>query len=222
MIKLEDTEIFAGIQAETMEVIKKVGRIECYDRNRTCFQAKSMTNKVYIMLEGKAAVYNLTHAGKRKTIFFLGEGALLNDQIMPGTHPSVFCEILVKSQVFVLPSQVLLEQMEGDFALTSNVLRIMERRLWRMSHQLKNSVDHLDRKLAAKLWKLSRDFGKETGKGLLIDIPLSITDLADFLGASRETTSRICKSLSEKGLIEIESRRIYILSPDQLSAFYKK
>lgn len=42
---------------------------------------------------------------------------------------------------------------------------------------------------------------KDPTQPVRIDVNLSITFLADFLGAPRETTSRICKSLVKKGLI---------------------
>lgn len=221
MIKLEETDLFEGISAETLEVVRKEGRVVTYERNQICFRAKDNVDNIYVMLEGKAAVYNLTHTGRRKTIFYLGEGRLLNDQITPGTYPSVFCESVCRSLVFVLSSRILLERMMQDPVLMANVIRVLEKKLFRMSHQLKNTLGGLERKLAAKIWKLGRDFGVKTERGLMIDLSLSITDLADFLGAPRETTSRICKMLNNRGLIEIENKKIYILSPDKLSYFYK-
>lgn len=58
------------------------------------------------------------------------------------------------------------------------------------------------------LWKLARDFGFETEEVIEIDINLSITFLADMLGTSKETTSRICSFLVENGLIKINKKRI--------------
>lgn len=80
---------------------------------------------------------------------------------------------------------------------------------------------YMERKLAAKLWKLSRDFGKNTEHGLEIDINMTITFLADMLGAPRENTSRLCKTLTEFGLIRMEKKRIVIVNPEKLSHFYK-
>ena len=74
---------------------------------------------------------------------------------------------------------------------------------------------------AAKLWKLSRDFGKNTEHGLEIDINMTITFLADMLGAPRENTSRLCKTLTEFGLIRMKKKRIVIVNPEKLSHFYK-
>ena len=87
--------------------------------------------------------------------------------------------------------------MEVDFKLTEKVLEAQERKMWRLSHQLKNTMSSvfLERKLASKLWKLSRDFGIDMKDGREIDINMTITFLADMLGVSRETTSRVCSTL---------------------------
>ena len=102
--------------------------------------------------------------------------------------------------------------MAMDFQLTRNLVEAQEHKMWRLSHQLKNTTSgiSMEKKLVFKLKKLARDFGIETEKGLEIDMQLSITFLADMLGAPRETTSRICSSLCEKGILVIERKRITI------------
>ncbi len=71
------------------------------------------------------------------------------------------------------------------------------------------------------LWKLARDFGFETEEVIEIDINLSITFLADMLGTSKETTSRICSFLVENGLIKINKKRITIVNLQKMSLFYR-
>ena len=113
--------------------------------------------------------------------------------------------------------------MKEDFELVSRIFGAQERKIWRLSHQLKNTTSsiYLERKLAAKLWKLSRDFGKETEEGIEIDINMTITFLADMLGVPRETSSRVCSTLTEAGLIAIKKKRIIIPDPAMMAHFYK-
>lgn len=224
MNRPEIVSIFENLSEETKAEIWRLGKIVKYDKNTECFRAKDKNTYIYFLLEGRAAIYNLTNCGKQKTIFYLGPGELLNDCISPDVFISVSCHTMVPCEVFVIRSDVFNQIMEKDFTLTRAVIQELERKIWRMGHQLKNTMGsiYMERKLAAKLWKLGRDFGKHDEKGLYIDIPLSITDLADFLGAPRETTSRICKLLCSYQLIEMENKKIYLLSPDKLSYFYKK
>ena len=224
MNRLESVPLFQSISPQLLEDIWHSGKVVKFEKNTNCFRAKEKNDCIYILLEGVASIYNLTHCGKRKTIFCLGKGELLNDCITPQIVLSVNCSTMVRSEIFVIRATVLERFMASNFELVQALMREMERKVWRMGHQLKNTMGsiYMERKLAAKLWKLGRDFGKEDEKGLYIDIPLSITELADFLGAPRETTSRIFKLLSSYHLVEMEHKRIYILSPEAMATFYKK
>ena len=86
-------------------------------------------------------------------------------------------------QVIEIAEKQFLQLMEQSHALTRAVLREYERNLWRMGHQLKNTTGNMqmERKIAAKLWKLGRDFGVDTEDGVMIDIDLTITLMADLV-----------------------------------------
>ncbi|MGN0465444.1 MAG: Crp/Fnr family transcriptional regulator [Lachnospiraceae bacterium] len=223
MNRLEQVAIFKQIKKETIQKMWALGKIVKYQKEEKCFRAKEENHTIHIMLEGKAAIYNLTHAGNRKIIFYLGKGELLDDCVTIGSHPSVDCQFVEPSVVFEISKRMLLKLMQDDIELMQAIMKVLERKMWRMGHQLKNTRGniYLERKLAAKLWKLARDFGVSTKKGIYIDIPLNITELSDFLGAPRETTSRVCKELCKKKLIFMEQKKIYVLSADRMSHFYK-
>lgn len=211
------------VAPETVERLWQQGRVRSFPKGSVILHAKEPIKTVFIQLAGKSILYNLTHTGKRKIIFILGPGALLNEHVLD-THPaSVFCETIEASKIFAVPVSRFVALMEADFQLTRAVLTAQERKIWRMGHQLKNTMGsiYMEKKLAAKLWKLSRDFGKETPEGILIDIHLPITFLADMLGAPRETTSRLCKTLADLKLIRMERKRITILDPEKMSHYYK-
>ena len=215
--------VFRDVSPHTVEHLWNKGKVENFPRGTILVRAREPLQTVYIQLTGKSMIYNLTHIGKRKIIFVFGPGALLNEHVLNFHDASLYCETIEASRIFVIPCAWFLEFMEKDFSLARAVLEAQERKMWRMGHQLKNTMGsiYMERKLAAKLWKLSRDFGKMTPDGIEIDIRLTITFLADMLGAPRETTSRLCKNLSEAGLIRMDKRRIMIINPEKLSHFYK-
>ena len=122
-----------------------------------------------------------------------------------------------------IPAPSFLKAMEKDFALTRRVISVQEKKIWRLGHQLKNTMGsiYLERKLAAKLWKLARDFGKAGNRGIEIDIQMSVTFLADLLGAPRETTSPCVQESDGTWIDHHEKKRIYITDADRMACFYK-
>lgn len=237
---LKELEIFQGVRPETIEEMQSLGRIVTMKKGTVCYRASDKQDYIFILMDGQAIIYTLTRCGNRKIIFVHGGGELLNESIITVDRTTVFCDLIRDSQVFIIRNQQFCHLLEKDFTLVKAVMCIQERKLWRTSHQLKNTPGsiYLERKLAAKLWKLARDFGvpvdngerqsemrpeSETGDGqkIRIDVSLSITFLADFLGAPRETTSRICRNLAEKGLIEMDKKTIVVDNMDCLARFYK-
>lgn len=216
-------QFFRNVAPETVEKLWNAGTIKQYQKGHILMRARDDTNHVYIQLSGKSMVYNLTHTGKRKIIFVYGEGVLLNEHILQMHSASLFCEIIEKSRIFTVSMAFFLKCMEKDFSLTRAVLEMQERRLWRMGHQLKNTMGciYMEQRLAAKLWRLSKDFGIQKPEGVEIDLNISVTMLADMLGASREATSRMCSTLINLGMLKIQKKRITVTNAEQLISFYK-
>lgn len=220
---LPEWRLFQGVLPETLERLEQCGRVRALAKGELIIQARQPQQDVYIQMAGKSMVYNLTHTGDRKILFIFGPGALLNEHVLNLNEASTYCEAIEPGTAFTVPTSEFLRLMKGDFALTCGVLAAQEQKIWRLGHQLKNTVGsiYLERKLAAKLWKLSRDFGIPGPEGIEIDVTLPVTMLADMLGAPRETTSRLCKKLTDHGLIRMTGKRIYIADPEKMSHFYK-
>lgn len=220
---LYQLDCFKGVGKETLDILWKAGRLENYRKNHMILRAKESIPNIYVQISGKSIIYNLTHLGKRKILFVFGKGTLLNEHVFHSRDASFYCETIEKSTVFAVPSGVFIQCMKNDFLLTKAVLDAQERKMWRLGHQLKNTVGsiYMERKMAAKLWKLARDFGIEKEEGIEIDMNMTITLLADMLGAPRETASKTCKALTDYGLISMKKRRIAIVNSEKMSHFYK-
>ena len=132
-------------------------------------------------------------------------------------------ETIEESVILSVPIKVFDEIMREDYTLVKNVMIAHERRINRLSRQLKNTASGIsvEKKILSKLWKLSKDFGIQTKDGIEIDMNLSITFLADMLGVPRESASRACSSLVKEELIRINDKRITIQNPEKLAQMYK-
>lgn len=221
--QLSEFSFLKDVKKETLDALWDRGSVKEYKKGSLVLRSRESAVSVFLQLSGKSIIYNLTHDGNRKIIFIFGKGALLNDHIMNTHRSAVYCETIEKSRIFAISVSDFMKLMEQDFSLVKAVLTLQEHKLWRTSHQLKNTMGsiYMERKLAAKLWKLSRDFGVDTELGREINIQMPITFLADMLGASRETTSRLCSSLESYGLIKLMKKRIIITDSAKMAHFYK-
>src|SRR5699024_1147376 len=150
--------------------------------------------------------------GEKKVIFVYQDGQVLNEVILNDLPASVSCEVLERAEVLAIPKNQLEHLMEKDFTMTRNIINSMSTKIRRMYRQLKNTSAsiRLDKKIAAKLWKLGKDYGEPCGDGMRIGMRLSITYLADMLGAKRETVSRQVKVLTQADLVDIRESHFVI------------
>lgn len=219
----EGLALFKEVAPDTLQKLRKYGKIQEFPKGSLIIRAKEPLEQIYIQIDGKSIVYNLTHTGNRKILFIFGRGALLNEHVLNEHHSATYCETIEKSRIFIIPADRFVRCMQQDFALTRAVLAAQERKVWRLGHQLKNTMGsiYMERRLAAKLWKLARDFDVNVPEGIEININLSVTFLADMLGTPRETASRLCRTLVDYRLIQMKGKRIIIINPQRISAFYR-
>jgi CRP-like cAMP-binding protein len=106
------------------------------------------------------------------------------------------CELLVLSRRDFLP---FLER-HADICLL--LLSVLCERLRRTSEQLEDvTFRHLQSRLAKTLLRLGRSAGAPKGRALRIDLKLSQRDLANIVGATRESINKHLQLLQRSGVI---------------------
>ena len=114
-----------GTGAETIRRLYEHGTLRRYDKREFVFHAKKQTEYVYFLISGKVIEYSMTLQGKRKILFVLGEGALLNDYIFTRHTPAIYCDTIETSTILQIPNDRFVEIMKGDCAFC---LAIVSRR----------------------------------------------------------------------------------------------
>lgn len=213
--------IFQDLKQETLELLKEAAYKIELKKGEKVFLEKDKVDTIYVVLTGKAAMYRMNEEGQKKVVYILDEGQILNEVVFDEKPASITCDAFEKSQIICFKRDKLLNIMERDFELTKRVINMMARKIRRLYRQLKNTVPiKMDKKVAAKLWKLSRDYGVEVEDGTLINLNITITYLAEMLGSPRETISRSIKALEEKGLVKYSNRRM-IVNTENLVKYYR-
>ena len=187
-------------------------------------QESPFLDTAYFVFRGVVALYSETLRGRRKILFFQGPGRLLNLNVMASCGDSHYGEAAADAILLCMERRRLEEMVRGEPRLAAALLAHYETKLWRLSHQLKNSagVMFAERKLAGKLLKLASDFGKDREAGRVIPFDLTITQMADYIGIPRETVSRAAGKLTELGLISYENRRFCIPDVKALERFRRQ
>lgn len=220
---LTEFELFKNVSPKTLDFLATKGFIDTFAQGQHLFYDKDTVHCFYILISGTASLYKTNSNGQNKIIFIEDRGAFLNEVIFEDLPSAINCQATSICKVLVFYKDDLIEAMKNDFVLTQNIMNTLSKRVRRLYRQLKNatSIIKIEKKLAAKLWKLGKDYGIPCERGTQINFPITVTSLADFLGSYRETVSRALKLLIQKELIIYENKQIIIPNSDALSKFFK-
>ncbi|MBC2580858.1 Crp/Fnr family transcriptional regulator [Clostridium sp. DJ247] len=186
------------------------------------FSERDIVDNIYIVNSGKITMFRNSEEGQKRVIYILSSGEFINEVIFDNLPASISCEAFEDSYILSFARNDLLELMAKDFNFNQIIINSMSRKIRRLYRQLKNTVPiRMDKKLAAKLWKLSKDYGVQTEEGILINLNISITYLADMLGSTRETISRCINSFEKKGMIKFLGKKIVVKDPKELSIYFR-
>lgn len=219
---MNSIEVFKNIKEESKVNLEKLLKTRKLSKKEILFYERDMVDKIYFIKEGKISLFKINESGERKIIFILPKGQMINDIFIDEKKTSaVSCEAFEKSILLECSSKDFMNIMENDFILTKNVLNHLQNINRRLYRQLKNSISiRMDKKLAAKLYRMGREFGVEKDEWTLINANLTITYIADMLGCKRETLSRSMKVLQDENLVKIENKKVYI-KKHELSSYFK-
>lgn len=216
-------EIFNNVSSKTIEEVIKNSDIREYKSGEVIFEDKEEVLTVYFVVQGIVSLYKINECGQKKVIFMLGKGKIINEVIIQDLPSSINCEVFEEAVVLGIKRDKLLELMREDFELCRNVIISLSSKTRRLYRQLKNTPSSIkiEKRLAAKLYKLAKDYGITCDEGIMIDMEIAITYLADLLGSQRETVSRAMKVLQKNELINYKSKKIIVSNFDKLALFFK-
>lgn len=219
---MNSIEVFNNINKESKIELEQILKTKKLLKKEILFYERDIVDKVYFIKEGKISLFKINEGGERKIIFILPKGNMINDILIDDKKSSaVSCEAFENTILLECRAEDFIRIMENDFTLTKNVLNHLQNINRRLYRQLKNSISiRMDKKLAAKLYRMGREFGVEKGEWTLINANLTITYIAEMLGCKRETLSRSMKILQDENLVKIEKKKVYIKS-EELSFYFK-
>ncbi|WP_207751642.1 Crp/Fnr family transcriptional regulator [Clostridium saudiense] len=223
VFKLSEFSLFSQVNKNTIFKLNEICFVKELKKGEHLFRDKEVIKNIYVVKSGKVALYKQSESAQKKVIFILGKDTIVNEVIIDDLPSSINCEAFEKAEILCFDRMLFLDIMKDDFELSKIIINSLAMKVRRLYRKGKNSIPiKVEKRVAAKLWKLSRDYGIEIEEGTLIDLNITITYLADMFGAPRETISRALKILNNEGLIINKNKKIIVPDRDKLVKFFKE
>ncbi len=208
ILQLKQSSVFQDIAEERLKKILEDAphSLKRYSKQDFIVMQGERCRSLYMLYSGKVQAVMTHPDGKELVVEVLEAPVAVAPILLFGTKDKFPVSLLAMDsvEILVINKEKFLRWMQEDVQLMHNFLRIIsDRSVWLTEKINAFALQSLEMRLAHYLF-----FHSES--------PESQSDIAKRLGVARPSLSRVVSGLVDKGIIEVEKRKIVVSSPDKL------
>lgn len=173
----------------------------------------------YIVRTGQIFITKYATSGRALSLRLATRSSIIGELPLFDDNPIYIFNAIAQSaaEVYAIEFTVLQNYLEKRPQMAVNLLRIIS------AHMRKQHTKFRDLLLYGKkgalystLIRLANSYGKDVDGGVLISVPLTNQELANYSATARESLSRMLGELKRAGIIEYRGHLIFIKDIDYL------
>jgi CRP/FNR family cyclic AMP-dependent transcriptional regulator len=208
--------LFGGLSAETLQAIARTLRVRHFRRGEVLFHEGDPGDALFIVASGAVKVVVPSEEGSEAILATLKRGDFLGElALLDGAPRSASAIALEATDVLALPRDQFRALANSEPAIRDALLAAMARELRRLTaHVAELHFLDLTGRLAARLARLADEHGEKLPNGSIrLDAPLTQSDLAAMIGATRQSVNKLLGEFEESGLLRFERDSIVVVDP---------
>lgn len=174
---------------------------------------------LYIVTKGKVKITHSTLDGNEALLAILGQGDFFGELALLDDSPrSATAEAIGDTEALTLHREDFIRFIKGNPDFSLHVLHTLAQHIRRLNNQI-SDIFFLDlpARLARVLIQLGEQHGRVTTEGILVDISLTQTDLAEMTGATRVSINKALGRFRRSGWVAVKGRKFTITDRQALA-----
>lgn len=210
--------LFAAIDPEAAQALFVSMKPVRLLRGHAVFHEGEPGDRLYVIGSGKVKLGRRSTDGRENLLSVLGPGEMFGELSLfdPGPRTAT-ASAVADATLYELSHAELISWLERYPAVAKHLLEALARRLRRTNEALADLVfADVPGRVAKALLDLSTRFGEPAEDGLRVAHDLTQEELAQLVGASRETVNKALADFASRGWVRREGRAIVLLDRDRL------
>jgi CRP/FNR family transcriptional regulator len=177
------------------------------------FQEGTPADELFIVKSGIIQIGKIIPDGRELTLRMCSHGDFIGELNLFSPAPKYLLSgrVTESGEVAVIKKDVLEEKLSNDLVLSHEFMKWMSQQYRKTQAKFRDLVLHGKKgALYSTLIRMSNTHGIKTNKGILIELPLTNQELANFCGTSREVVNRLLSELRKNEIISIDKGTITI------------
>jgi CRP/FNR family cyclic AMP-dependent transcriptional regulator len=210
--------LFAALDAEGAAALRSSLTERHVLKGTVLFSEGEPGDQMLVIVEGKVKLGQTSTDGRETLLAVLGPGEMFGELSLfdPGQRTST-ATALTDAVVVALGHEQLRPWLSGRPEVAAALLQALARRLRRTNEAMADLVfSDVPGRVAKALMDLSGKFGIRTDEGVLVTHDMTQEELAQLVGASRETVNKALADFTQRGWIRLEPRQVVVLDIERL------
>jgi CRP/FNR family transcriptional regulator, cyclic AMP receptor protein len=209
--------LFSTLTDEEFNQLAHIFVARAYRKNQVIFLEEETGNYMYLVLSGKVKVAKAAVGGKEtilaihRTGDFFGEMSLLDGKTAPATVSA-----MEDAKIISVSGTDFHKYLLHNEKVMQQIIQVLCARLRQVWQTQSLSSSTADARIRMGIYQLAKRHGIRDAHGTIIDLKITHQELAEMVGTSRETVTRVLTRLREQRIIEVDQRRITLIDSKAL------
>ncbi|MFL6074235.1 MAG: Crp/Fnr family transcriptional regulator [Mycobacteriales bacterium] len=211
--------LFQGIDPEVAAPIIKELEYVDVSRGEVIFAEGEPGDSLYIVLSGKVKVSRRAQDGRENMLAVMGPSELIGELSLFDPGPRTATALaLTDTRLAKLKQSMLRPWITQHPEIALQLLHVLARRLRRTNDIVADLIfTDVPGRVAKNLLQMAQKFGAREGDRIRVTHDLTQEELAQLVGASRETVNKALADFASRGWLRLEGKSVIILDPERLA-----
>lgn len=212
------TDFLSRLGAADADDLVRSSQRRLYARNEFIFKAGDPGRHVYFLQHGRVKIYQPAPEGKDVILWFCFPGDMFGmAEVARGGGRVVHAQACEATEVLVLSQVELTEYLRTHSAAALLIMQVLSNRLRALGDVVVNLInDDAQTRIIKLILRLATRYGVRVDQDIHLSIQLTHQEIADMVGATRQTVTSVLSQLQRQGVMRLENRRIRIESMELL------
>ncbi|MDR1428607.1 MAG: Crp/Fnr family transcriptional regulator [Bifidobacteriaceae bacterium] len=215
---IDDAPLFAGIDPEERADLLAATTVTRLSRGDVLFHQGDTGDTFYIVATGKLKLGWRAADGRESLIAILGPGEMIGELTLFDPGPRTATAVAVSdTELSTLSHSQLTAEIGRHPEVATHLLSALAHRLRRTNEIIGDLVFcDVPGRVARTILDLASRFGTPQGRGTYVRHDLTQEELAQLVGASRETVNKALSGFAQRGWIRLEGRALSVLDMERM------
>lgn len=217
---LRSSPLFGGMDgASARSLIAMMTRMELH-KGDVIFNEGDDGHALYVIVKGKVKMARTARDGRENLLGLLGVGDMLGELSVFDPGPRLSRAHAVEdSVIYELPKDVLDAWLDDHLEMSRHLMRALAQRIRRISNTMADLVfSDVPGRVAKAILDLGHRFGRMERGHVTVRHGLTQEELAQLVGASRETVNKALADFASRGWIDVHIGAVEVYEPERLRA----